>query len=161
MKVALVSTVRNHPGSVNPMIKSNNLMNSALAMQEAFRSGGFEGVMRNYRGELAGVHDGKLLRGEKRRGAHAAARRGPATRDHAGVHLRGRAEAGSRSAEQVSEKDDDLLGADEAFLTSTTREVVPIVKVDERAVGTVRPGADHPALLAAISKRAHAGRVRL
>ena len=53
MRVALVSTVRNHPGTVNPMIKSNNLMNSALAMQEAFRSGGFEGVMRNYRGEIA------------------------------------------------------------------------------------------------------------
>ena len=35
------------------MIKSNNLMNSALAMQEALRRGAFEGVMRNYRGELA------------------------------------------------------------------------------------------------------------
>ena len=28
--------------------------------------------------------------------------------------------------------DDDLLGADEAFLTSTTREIVPIVRVDDR-----------------------------
>ena len=35
------------------MIKSNNLLNNALAMQEAFRRGAFEGVMRNYRGELA------------------------------------------------------------------------------------------------------------
>src|SRR5882672_247206 len=51
--VALVPIVRNHPGSVNPLIKSNNLLNNALAMQEAFRRGGFEGVMRNYRGELA------------------------------------------------------------------------------------------------------------
>src|SRR5688500_18320070 len=52
VRVAIVEIVRNHPGSVNPMIKSNNLMNSALAMQEALRSGAFEGVMRNYRGEL-------------------------------------------------------------------------------------------------------------
>ena len=29
-------------------------------------------------------------------------------------------------------RDDDLLGADEAFLTSTTREIVPIVRVDDR-----------------------------
>jgi branched-subunit amino acid aminotransferase/4-amino-4-deoxychorismate lyase len=36
--------------------------------------------------------------------------------------------------------DDDLFGADEAFLTSTTREVVPIVRVDERHIGTGRPG---------------------
>ena len=41
------------PGSVNPLIKSNNLLNNALAMQEAFRRGAYEGVMRNYRGELA------------------------------------------------------------------------------------------------------------
>ena len=52
VRVVIVDVVRNHPGSVNPMIKSNNLMNSALAMQEALRAGAFEGVMRNYRGEL-------------------------------------------------------------------------------------------------------------
>src|SRR5262245_32526133 len=51
--VAIVPIVRNHPGSVNPLIKSNNLLNNALAMQDAFRRGAFEGVMRNYRGELA------------------------------------------------------------------------------------------------------------
>src|SRR5947209_821220 len=51
--VSLVPIVRNHPGSVNPIIKSNNLLNNALAMQEAFRRGGYEGVMRNYKGELA------------------------------------------------------------------------------------------------------------
>src|SRR5437879_535189 len=53
VKVALVPILRNHPGTVNPRIKSNNLMNNALAMQEAYSRGGFEGVMRNYRGELA------------------------------------------------------------------------------------------------------------
>ncbi len=41
------------PGSVNPLIKSNNLLNNALAMQEAARRGAFEGIMRNFRGELA------------------------------------------------------------------------------------------------------------
>src|SRR5471032_1903688 len=53
VKVSLVGVVRNHPGSVNPLIKSNNLLNNALAMQEAHRRGAFEGVMRNFRGELA------------------------------------------------------------------------------------------------------------
>src|SRR4029434_10081455 len=52
VRVVIVDIVRNHPASVNPMIKSNNLMNSALAMQEALRSNAFEGVMRNYKGEL-------------------------------------------------------------------------------------------------------------
>src|SRR6185436_2979047 len=53
VRVSLVDVVRNHPSSVNPLIKSNNLLNNALAMQEAFRRGAVEGVMRNYRGELA------------------------------------------------------------------------------------------------------------
>jgi branched-chain amino acid aminotransferase len=34
----------------------------------------------------------------------------------------------------------DALGADEVFLTSTTRGVVPIVRVDDVAVGTGKPG---------------------
>jgi len=33
-----------------------------------------------------------------------------------------------------------LLSADEAFLTATTREVVPVVRVDDRSIGTGRPG---------------------
>ncbi|MGH9143422.1 MAG: aminotransferase class IV, partial [Vicinamibacterales bacterium] len=50
VKVSLVDVVRNHPGTVNPIIKSNSLLNNALAMQEALRHGAFEGVMRNTRG---------------------------------------------------------------------------------------------------------------
>ena len=34
----------------------------------------------------------------------------------------------------------DLLGADEAFLSSTTREVMPIRQVDDRVIGEGRPG---------------------
>ena len=45
--------LRNHPGSVNPIIKSNNLLNNALAMQAANRRGGEEALMCNYRGELS------------------------------------------------------------------------------------------------------------
>ena len=37
-------------------------------------------------------------------------------------------------------RDDDLFDADEAFLTSTTREVVPIVAVNEQAIGNGKPG---------------------
>jgi len=37
--VSLVGILRNHPGSVNPIIKSNNLLNNALGSQEAFRRG--------------------------------------------------------------------------------------------------------------------------
>src|SRR5262252_8495856 len=39
IRIALVDVLRNHPGSVNPAIKSNNLLNNALAMQKAYTTG--------------------------------------------------------------------------------------------------------------------------
>ena len=38
IRLSLVSVRRNHPLALNPMIKSNNLLNNALAMQEALRA---------------------------------------------------------------------------------------------------------------------------
>jgi branched-chain amino acid aminotransferase len=56
------------------------------------------------------------------------------------------ADAGVPVREQVL-RDPDLFGADEAFLTSTTREIVPVVAVDDRTVGDGRPGPVTKALL--------------
>ncbi len=152
--VVIVSVVRNHPGSVNPLIKSNNLMNSALAMQEACRSGAFEGVMRNFRGELAEcttsnlfvVKDGAALTPPVDAGLLPGITREflfDVGRD-AGIDVR----------EQVL-RDDDLYAADEAFLTSTTREAVPIVTVDGRPIGSGRPGPVTKTLLDAFRRVAH------
>jgi branched-chain amino acid aminotransferase len=137
--VSLVGVVRNHPGSVNPLIKSNNLLNNALAMQQAFKRGGFEGVMRNYRGELAEctqsnlfiVKDGVALTPPIDAGLLP------------GITREFLFEVGAANGIPVREQvlhDEDLFGADEAFLTSTTREVVPIVQVDDRRVGNGTPG---------------------
>jgi branched-chain amino acid aminotransferase len=139
VKVALVDVVRNHPQSVNPMIKSNNLMNSALAAQEAIKRGGFEAVMRNYRGELTEctqsnlfiVKNGAALTPPLESGLLPGITRGF-------IFELGR-DAGLEVREQVL-RDDDLFEADEAFLTSTTREVLPIVEVDDRKIGSGRPG---------------------
>jgi branched-chain amino acid aminotransferase len=137
--VVLVTIVRNHPDSVSPRIKSNNLLNNSLAMQEAVRRGGFEGIMRNYRGELAEcttsnlfiVRDGAALTPPLDAGLLAGI-----TREYL-------FEVGAAVGVAVREAvlhDHDLFDADEAFLTSSTREVVPIVRVDDRTIGTGRPG---------------------
>jgi branched-chain amino acid aminotransferase len=65
------------------------------------------------------------------------------------------AEAGIPVREAVL-KDADLIGADESFLTSTTREVVPIVQVDDRPIGTGAPGPITRALLEGYRKKARA-----
>jgi branched-chain amino acid aminotransferase len=153
VRVSLVGIVRNHPGSVNPLIKSNNLLNNALAMQEAGRRGGFEGVMRNYRGELAECTQSNLFivkNGAALTPPIDAGLLPGITREF--MFDVGR-EAGITVREAVL-RDEDLLGADESFLTSTTREVVPIVQVDDRTIGTGRPGPVTRSLLDGYRRKA-------
>jgi branched-chain amino acid aminotransferase len=137
--VATVSILRNHPESVNPLIKSNNLLNNALAMQEALRKVGEEAVMRNYRGELAECSQSNLFivrRGEAVTPALDAGLLPGITREF--IFEIGR-EIGVPVTEAVL-RPDDLLGADEAFITGTTRELTPVVRVDEHAIGSGTPG---------------------
>ena len=155
VKVSLVGVVRNHPGSVNPLIKSNSLLNNALAMQEALRRGAFEGVMRNYKHELAEctqsnlfiVKDGAALTPPIDAGLLP------------GITREFLFEVGAEAGIPVREailKDADLFGADESFLTSTTREVVPIVQVDDRTIGAGKPGPVTLALLDGFRRKAQA-----
>ena len=153
VKVSLVDVVRNHPASVNPLIKSNNLLNNALAMQEAFKRGGYEGIMRNYRGELAECTQSNLF----------VVSRGAALTPPLdagllpGITREFLFEVGVENKIPVREqvlRDEDLFGADEAFLTSTTREIVPIVQVDDRKVGTGAPGPITRALLDGFRRKA-------
>jgi len=155
VKVSLVGVVRNHPATVNPLIKSNSLLNNALAMQEALRRGAFEGVMRNYKGELAEctqsnlfiVKDGAALTPPIDAGLLP------------GITREFLFEIGATAGIPVREavlRDEDLLGADESFLTSTTRELVPIVQVDDRKIGSGAPGPITCALLEAFRLGANA-----
>jgi branched-chain amino acid aminotransferase len=155
VRVALVSVVRNHPGALDPLIKSNNLLNPAMAMQEALKRGAFEAVMRNYRGELAECSQSNLFVVRDRAVLTPPLGAGLL----AGITREFLFEIGRDIGVPFSEAtlhDQDLLAADEAFLTSTTREIVPIVGVDDRTVGSGRPGPVTRALLDAFRSRADA-----
>jgi branched-chain amino acid aminotransferase len=155
ISVALVPILRNHPGSVNPIIKSNNLLNNALAMQEAIRRGAEEGLMCNYRGELSECSQANffIVRGgvALTPGSDAGLLEG-LTRsflfdvgEGVGVPVR---------YETLFPK--DLETADEAFITSTTRELSPVTRIDDRVVGSGKPGPVTLKLLEGYRKRAHA-----
>jgi branched-chain amino acid aminotransferase len=151
--VAIVSTIRNHSGTVNPLIKSNNLLNNALAMQEAVRRGAYEGIMRNYRGELAEGTTSNLFIVK-----NGAALTPPLDAGLLpGITREFLFEIGVEQGIEFREAvllDEDLFGADEAFLTATTRELVPIVRVDDRPIGPGRPGPLTSALLQAFRQKA-------
>jgi branched-chain amino acid aminotransferase len=153
IRIATVSVMRNHPQSVNPRIKSNNLLNNALAMQEALGKGAEEALLKNHRGEIAEcsqsnvfiVRNGRALTPPLDAGLLAGI-----TREF--VFEVGR-EAGIPVAEATL-REEDVLGADEAFITGTTREITPVVAVDGKTIGTGRPGSATNALLATFRKMA-------
>ena len=157
LKLAIVSIVRNHPGTVNPLIKSNNLLNNALAMQEAARRGADEGVMRNFRGELAECTTSNLF----------VVKNGIALTPPLdagllpGITRAFLFEVGEEAGIPVREsvlRDADLFGADEVFFTSTTRGVMPAVTVDDRVIGSGAPGPITSALRLAYEKKARTSR---
>ena len=153
IRISLVPVLRNHPGSVNPLIKSNNLLNNALAMQEASRRGGEEGLMCNYRGEIAECSQSNffLVRG----GVALTPRSAAGLLE--GVTRAYLFEVGRDIGVEVREVTlvpADLDTADEAFITSTTREISPVVRIDDRVIGGGTPGPVTKRLLEGYRRRA-------
>ncbi len=139
VKLSIVAIQRNAPEALNPLIKSNNLLNNALAMQRALKAGAFEAVMRNSRGELAECSQSNLFvvsGGRVRTPPLGAGLLAGITRELVLELCRDQ----GIFAEEATLRDADLLTAPEAFLTSSTREIVPIVAVDDTTIGAGRPG---------------------
>ena len=147
--VILSSVRRNSPRSLDPAIKSCNLLNNILAMREAQAKGAFEPVMLNETGEVAEtasanlflVKDGTLLTPPLDAGILAGVTRQLVLDLAPGLALPVR-------EEPVSVK--DLLAADEAFITSTLKEVLPVATIDGRPVGAGHPGPVTLRLLGAV-----------
>jgi branched-chain amino acid aminotransferase len=149
--IALVSVVRNHPESVNPIIKSNNLLNNALAMQEAYRRGAAEALMKNHRGEIAECAMSNIFvvtAGAVRTPPITAGLLAGVTRAFV---LELAAKTGVRAFEETL-REEDVASAEEMFFTSTTREIVPVVRVDDRVIGPGKPGPVTQRLRAAFAE---------
>lgn len=153
INICLVDILRNHPGSVNPLIKANNLLNNALAMQDAYRRGGEEALMCNYRGELSEcsqanffmVRNGAVLTPPSEAGLLEGITR-------AFIFEVGR-DAGIDVRDEVLYPK-DLEDADEAFITSTTRELSPITSIEGKPVGTGQVGTITKKLLEGYRRKA-------
>jgi branched-chain amino acid aminotransferase len=139
MDIITVPTMRNLHSALNPAIKSLNYLNNILAKIEANNAGCEEAIMLNSEGFVAEctgdnifiVKEGHLLTPPLSAGALY------------GITRRVVMELAAESGLKVSEPNltrYDLFNADECFLTGTGAEVVPIVKIDGRVIGTGKPG---------------------
>ena len=139
LEIVTASTIRNHPAALNPRIKSLNYLNNILAKIEGLKAGCVEALMLNIKGEVAEctgdnifiVRDGVLYTP-----SYDAGILGGITRD-AVIDL---ARESGRNVVECPLTRHDIYVADECFLTGTAAEVVPVVKIDNRAIGTGTPG---------------------
>ena len=139
LDIITVPTTRNLHSALNPAIKSLNYLNNILAKIEATNGGCEEAVMLNAQGFVAEctgdnlfiVKEGKLLTPPLSAGALYGITR-QTVMDLAG-------QAGVAVSEPNLTRY-DLFNADECFLTGTGAEIVPVVKIDGRVIGTCTPG---------------------
>lgn len=140
LEIVTVPTVRNLPEALNPQIKSLNYLNNILAKIEAINAGCDEAIMLDALGYVAECTGDNIfivkrnhlytppqcmgtLRGITRDTVLEIARI-----DKILVH------------EHVITRHEVYI-SDECFLTGTAAEIVPVVKVDGRTIGSGKPGA--------------------
>jgi branched-chain amino acid aminotransferase len=139
LDIITVPTTRNLHSALNPAIKSLNYLNNILAKIEANNGRCEEAVMLNAEGFVAEctgdnvfiVKNGELFTPPLSAGALYGITRQTV------IELAG--EAGLKVSEPNLTRY-DLFNADECFLTGTGAEIVPVVKIDGRVIGTGNPG---------------------
>lgn len=140
LEIITVPTVRNLPEALNPQIKSLNYLNNILAKIEAINAGYDEAIMLDSLGYVAECTGDNIfivkrnhlytppqcmgtLRGITRDTVLEIARK-----EKIPVH------------EHVLTRHEVYI-SDECFLTGTAAQIIPVVKVDGRRVGTGSPGS--------------------
>ncbi len=147
LTVVTVPTRRMGPATLNPAIKSLNYLNNVLARIEANLANADEALMLNDAGNIAECTADNVFiikRGQIMTPPITAGALRGITRS---VVFDIAAELGIK----ISEPDltrHDLYIADEAFLTGTAAEVIPMIKVDGRMIGSGEPGAITTRLIA-------------
>lgn len=139
VQVSIVDIRRNDRTTVSPAAKTSNLLNNILGSFQAQNKGATEGIMLNRDGDVAEgtmsnlfiVCGGQLLTASLDVGILPGITRQFVLElaDHAAIPVQ---ETRFRPAQ--------LIAADEAFLTGTTKGILPIIGVDEHIIGNGRPG---------------------
>jgi branched-chain amino acid aminotransferase len=139
LKIVTVPTVRNLPEALNPQIKSLNYLNNILAKIEAINAGSDEAIMLDSLGYVAECTGDNIFIVKKEhlytppqcmgtlRGITRDAVLEIARKERIPVH------------EHVVTRHEVYI-SDECFLTGTAAEIIPVVMVDGRTIGTGKPG---------------------
>jgi branched-chain amino acid aminotransferase len=127
------------PGALDPQVKSGNYLVSVLALAEARRRGAYEAILTDSVGRITegGSSNFFVVRGGRISTPPVSA--GLLEGITRGKVIRAARQAGL-AVDEVPLWPVDLHRADEAFLTSSVRGILPIARVDGDAVGGGKPG---------------------
>ncbi len=139
MKIITASTIRNHAGALSPKVKSLNYLNNIMAKIEGTDAGTEEALMLNHNGEVAECTADNIFivkRGVLKTPQPDCGLLEGITR---GAVMRLAREASIEVRECVLVRH-DIYTADECFLTGTGAEVIAVVSLDGRTIGSGKPG---------------------
>ncbi len=140
IEIVTVATQRSLPAVLDPRVKSLNYLNNIMAKIEATNAGVMEALMVTREGfvaECSGenifiVTNGVFLTPPVSMGILEGI-----TRD---VVIELARAGGYESREEIFTRY-DVYNADECFVTGTAAEIIPVVKVDGRTIGSGKPGS--------------------
>ena len=152
LSIVTVPTRRIGPAALPATVKSLNYLNNILAKIEAKQFGALEAIMLNEQGYVAEctadnvfiVHKGEIITPSASQGALKGITRG------AIIDIARELNMPLRETDMTRY---DIWCADECFLTGTGAEVIPVVKLDGREIGSGKPGPVTQKVLASFRQR--------
>ncbi len=152
LAIVTVPTRRVGPAALPSTVKSLNYLNNILAKIEAKQAGALEAIMLNDQGFVAEatadnvfvVAKGEILTPPASQGALQGVTRSTIMDIAKDLGIPARESVLTRY---------DLWCGDECFLTGSGAEVIPVVKLDSRIIGTGKPGPVTLRVLDAFRKR--------
>jgi branched-chain amino acid aminotransferase len=156
VSVAIVSMLRNSPRAMDPAIKSGNYLNSVLALGEARRLGAYEALLCAGDGTVAEGASSNVFVVKQATVLTPALEVGildGITRAQVIALCR----VNAIPLRETRLPPEDLRAADEVFITSATRVVLPVTRVDGAPIGDGRPGPVTRRLMQLFDELARAG----
>lgn len=139
LEIVTASTVRMNSGMLSPQVKSLNYLNNIMAKIEGHMVGCVEVLLLNSKGEVAECSGDNIFIW-KRGVLHTPP-------PDAGILEGITRQVVMELAEQIGVKvkeapmtRHDIYTADECFLTGSAAELIPVVKLDGRSIGSGKPG---------------------
>jgi branched-chain amino acid aminotransferase group I len=160
----IVGITKNAGTSMDPSIKSGNYLNNILALRQAIAAGGDDAIMCNPEGAVSEGATSNVFMVTAGRVVTPHLRTGilPGITRQAVCELA--ASIGGTAVAETSVMPDELRAADEVFLTSSVRGIMPVTRLDGAQVGDGTAGPLtrrlHQAYLAYVEAAARAAASR-